>query len=331
MKVIKNQDGNWGWGPTRKKINPVYKESLIKHLNNLDPLFIKAKEKCEFEFILTLFRTRGVEDPGWDSYENTREVFRCISKLKNKVSDFDRIRHIYLWLYGHIIEASEPYEILANLINVISARRYSIENFPDNVRGKYKYPQSPLQKIDRLITMATPVNVSQFVIPLRDLIDRELRNAIFHSDYALYEGEVRIKKPIKSYSSIEINAIINKALAYHEAFEFIYLTHLNSYQEPKIIPVHPEFSRDPNEKAITIIRNGYGLVGLKDNWTKNEIQSGHIPFMIGKLHRYEWKLLEKNPFLTLLPKDKIVRINKLLDMLPKLVRKHIVKRMRSMY
>ena len=267
MGVNKNKDGNWEWEPTRKHINPVYKEALVKYLNNLDPLFNKAKEKCEFEFVLSLLRIKGIEDPGWDTYENTQEVFRCMSYLKTKIKDFNTIRHVYLWLYGHIVEASVPYEILANLINAISGKRFIIDNFPDKARGKHTIPLLPAEKIDKLKEMAAQANINWFVLPLEDFFDRELRNAIFHSDYTLYEGEVRIRKPIKVYSTDEISSLINKALAYHEAFSSLYLIHIGLYQEPKRIPVHPAFSRDPGEEALTIIRKGYGLIGIKDNWT----------------------------------------------------------------
>ena len=331
MSVIKNKNGIWEWKSKGKRFNPIYKEAVIKYLNNLDPLFEKAKETCEFEFILTLLRVRGLQDPGWDPYENTLEVFRCIYKIKNKVRDFNTIRHIYLLLYGHIIEASEPYEILANLINVVSGGRFIIDNFPDKSRGRYKIPQSPSEKIDKLKEAANRINLGQTIFPLEDIFDRELRNAIFHSDYSLYNGEVRIRKPVKSYSHEEINTIINKALAYHEAFSNLYFMHIKMYEEPKVIPVHPEFSDDPSERAITIIRKGYGLVGMKDNWSEEEIKMGHIPHRIGRFHKYEVRLLEKNPFLTILPKDKIIKTNKFLKFLPKLIIKYIIRKIRNKF
>lgn len=331
MSVIKNKEGIWEWEAERKRFNPVYKDSVIKYLNSLDPLFERAKETCEFEFILTLLRVSGLQDPGWDSYENTLEVFRCISKIKNKVREFKTIRHIYLLLYGHILEASEPYEILANLINVVSGGRFIIDNFPDKSRGKYKIPQSPSEKIDKLKEMANSLNLGQAIFPLEDIFDRELRNAIFHSDYSLYNGEVRIRKPVKSYSHDEINTILNKALAYHEAFSNLFFMYIRMYEEPKIIPVHPGFSNDPNEKAITIIRKGYGLVGLKDKWSKEELEMGHIPHRIGRFHRYEVKLLDGNRFLTILPKDRIIRVNKYLKILPNFLQKYIVRKIRNKF
>lgn len=50
--------------------------------------------------------------------------------------------------------------------------------------------------------------------PLRGLINRNLRNAIFHSDYSVYEGKVRIFKPTREYTREEALDCINLALAY---------------------------------------------------------------------------------------------------------------------
>lgn len=53
----------------------------------------------------------------------------CIAKIR----DFETQRYLFLWLYGHIIEASEPYEIAANLITIIDGERFNINNFKEVV------------------------------------------------------------------------------------------------------------------------------------------------------------------------------------------------------
>jgi hypothetical protein len=331
MSIIRNVDGAWEWKSKAIKLNPIYREAVINYLNILDVLFRRAKETCEFEFILTLLRFRGIEDPGWDTYENTQRVFRCISKLSKRYSDCETKRHIYLWLYGHIIEASEPYEILANLINVIAGKRYSAENFPHKVRGKYTIPQSPAEKIDALNQMVGAARIEGFKLPIEEFYDRDLRNAIFHSDYSLINGEVRIRKPLKSYSNEEINEIINKGLAYYEAFQGILSTYTAMYNEPIIISVHPEFSPDPNEKAITIVRKAHGLAGIKDNWTREEISAGYIPYRIGRFLKYEQGILAKDPFTTILPKNRAIVANKFLRIFPRFLRKIIVDKIKDKF
>lgn len=326
-KVVKNKDGKWELRNPDRGVNPIYQDSYMSYLNALSPLFEKAQDTCEFEFINTLLRVRELEGPGWDPFENTQRAFECISKLKKRIKDFYTTRHLFLWLYGHIIEASEPYEILANLINVCEGERFCLNNFPNKKRGRYRIPQSPSEKIDKLEQMASKINMSNCIFPLRDVFDRDLRNAIFHSDYSLYKGEVRIRKPTKVYSHDEVMKVLNKGLAYFESFISIFRSYIRSYDKPKVIEVHKGFGGHPNEKAVTIIRKGHGLVGLKDNWTREELRRGHIPFRVGCFYRYEIKILDEDPLLAILPVDRTERANNILKILPKFISRRLAKRL----
>ena len=157
------------------------------------------------------------------------------------------------------------------------------------------------------------------------MFDRNLRNAIFHADYSLYGDEVRIMKPIKSYSIEEIKRIIVKGGAYYQTIENNFNYHIRTYDKPITIPVHKDFGSHPHERAAIIIRRGYGLVGIKDNWTNEELKKGYMPYRLGRFHKYELKLLDKDPFLTILPADRIKRANKILKVCPKFLRKYVIK------
>lgn len=329
MSIIKNSKGKWDFKNIPKSFNPIYKEALIKYFNTFGPLFEKAKSKSEFEYIITLLRFRGLQDPGWDAWKNTLEAIDGITKLLKRIKDFRIRKHLSLWLYCHIVEASEPYEIIANLINIVDGGRFIKNNFPDNARG---IPKSPSQKINKLTVMSNNINIPDLIFPFNDVFNREIRNAISHSDYAIYNGEVRLPKGGgKVYSQEEIQSLVNKALAYFDTFKNLISFYIRSYEKPKIISVHPEFSKDPQEKAITIIRKGCGLVGIKDNFTKEELKKGKIPFNLGRFHRYELNLLKKDPFPAILPKDKIKRINNILKYLPKFISKYIVKKLQNKF
>lgn len=325
--VSTNENGKWVYKKSPRGGSQIYKDLFINYLNALGPLFEKAKNTCEFEFILTLLRVRGLSDPGWDPFESSKQIFKGLSKVEKKINDFYIFRHLNLLLYAHIVEASEPYEILANMIRICEGKRYHIDNFP--VKGKYLRPQSPSEKIRKLESMASNINMIDSVFPLNDVFDRDLRNAIFHSDYSLYQGEVRIRKPTKSYSNHEITNIMNKGLAYFNAFLTLFNGHISSYDKPKIIPVHKDWGGHPDEKAITIVRRKYGLAGIKDNWTREQLRRGYIPFRIGNFHSYELKLLGKDPLLATLPVNRAERINRILKVLPKFVGKYVVKKLQD--
>lgn len=65
-------------------------------------------------------------------------------------------------------------------------------------------------------------------------------------------------------------------------------------------------------------------MGIKDNWTSEQIKQGHIPFIMGRYLRYEGKMLEKDPRLTILPPNRIKRINMFLKIIPEFLRKKVV-------
>jgi hypothetical protein len=44
---------------------------------------------------------------------------------------YETSRHFALWTYGHVVEASEPYAILADMLDVPSGGFFRVDRFPD--------------------------------------------------------------------------------------------------------------------------------------------------------------------------------------------------------
>lgn len=301
-----------------KNANPFYLNKVAEYLTEFDKAFLRAKETSEFQFILSLLRVRGIENIGEDAYENTVNTFHYISKLLKTQKDDDSKLNIFLWIYGHIVEASEPYEIITNLLNIAKGNEFSTCNFPRIKRGKFDYEQYPHDKIAHIESLASGTEFEGIVKILKEVYDRELRNSIFHSNYAVNRGKVFLKGmkfPI-TYSNKEINEKVNCALAYHEVVNRLYVTHTREYDTTKIIPVSKSFSKLPREKAIIITRENYGIIGMK-----NSINSPSS-WYVGKSHQYERKLMSQGVYT--LPPDRIEISNKLLKALPEVVRKNII-------
>lgn len=316
MKLIpRDKNGKFLEGSFPKSFNPVYAKSLIRYLNYLDPLFQKAQEKDEFQFILTLLRYRGVQAAGWDPYENSVNTIDAIMDLEKKVSGEVK-GNIFLWVYGHIVEASEPYETIANLLNIVLGDSYKGWNFP-KIKTRWGYRnQYPFEKIAYLEALAKKAKMPDVIEPINEVLDTDLRNAIFHSDYSFYDGEIRLNDPPKIYTKQETLAITNKALAYHEVMKNSIEGYQRSYTKSKAIGVSKSFSRDPDEHAVLIIREGHGVTGMRANWNEKEIKKGKTPWFIGKYLGYEKKLLDKGE--VVMPRNKIEMWNKLLRRMPKL-------------
>src|SRR4051794_15816364 len=92
---------------------PDYIDSLLRYLNIFDPLFERAQEANELEFICSLLAIRGLESAGWDAYQSTLEAVAAMVELHNKTESFVASRHLELWIYGHVVEASQPYALVA--------------------------------------------------------------------------------------------------------------------------------------------------------------------------------------------------------------------------
>jgi hypothetical protein len=76
-----------------------------------------------------------------------------------------------------------------------------------------KRPQRFDEKLAELERLAEEVGEAGVLDPLREVWDRELRNAVFHADYTIHGSETRIPTKGKSYSHDEIQTLVNRSLA----------------------------------------------------------------------------------------------------------------------
>ena len=172
------------------------------------------------------------------------------------------------WLYGHAVEASEPYELLANLIDISQGGLFRLMRFPPRKDGG---PPSPGDKIKKLEQAAKSAGMDGVVIPMQEVWNNNLRNAIFHSDYSLHLGDVRFKKlrarkdgtlkeKVFVYKNDEIVILVNWGLAYFRALQLLRSYHIGLYTEPKEIAGDPRVLNDPNARAIVMVREGHGAI-----------------------------------------------------------------------
>lgn len=306
-----------------KSFNKEYTSSLIKYLNCLDPLFRKAQEKSEFQFILSLLRFRGIMPSAHDPYENSLKTVDSIMDLQKKMKGTEKM-NIFLWVYGHIIEASEPYETIANMLNILNGQGYNPWNFPKKLikHGREFINQSPSNKIGVLRQKSSRLGVPEAIFPITDIFDKDLRNAVFHSDYAVSDGEVILSDPSRIYTHQEILKTINKALAYHEVMKNLIKAYTEGYNRSKAIKVSSGFSTDPNEKARLIIRKNHGVVAMKHAWNKKQLSQGKTNWFVGNTMAYEQKYIDKG--ITVLPPNRVDLVNAIIKFLPNSVRVKVI-------
>jgi len=308
MKASLQESGEWSIEATEgdKPLSGPYLSTLKRYLQCMTPAFTGAHERCEFEFILALLRVRGIQDAGWDPFETTLRAIPAMTVVHESMTDLEAARHLHLWIYGHILEASEPYELLANMIAISQGGRWFAQRFPP-VPGKGNRPPrelSPGEKIVSMERVASAASMPQVATPLREIWDRELRNAVFHADYVLHGSEVRILRPHpKKYSNERVMELVNGAHAYHTAIKILYRAHVGMYTESNVIPVHPEFSPDPDDRAVILVREGHGVIGMRDAWTAEEIAAGRVTHLIGNFRAEELTTLHRDRTVTVFPAE----------------------------
>jgi len=56
--------------------------------------------------------------------------------------------------------------------------------------------------------------------------------------------------------------------------------------------MHPLNAGPPNERAVVMVRQGHGAIGLKHAWTLEELKRGHINWRFGRFSMEEMKLAD---------------------------------------
>lgn len=285
MKLRALPDGAWEWDASDPETleelanaHEAYVEAVPRYFRAFEQLFSRAQEASEFEFILALLRVKGEDGVGWDPYETTPDAFSRIGAIVRTTDDFRTRRHLELWLYGHMVEATEPHGLIANMLVIANGGRYSPQPFPPKKsKGGVAVELTPGERIRRIVNLSKEIGLPDAALPLTESWDRLLRNAVFHSDYVLNGDEVRLTKPPRLYTNDEWQRLLNRAAAYHESLTRVHAAFVGSYDTPRLIDVHPDFGTG---KAQVIVTEGYGLVGLRDALTDAEIREGHVPWSI---------------------------------------------------
>lgn len=299
MEVLRDSEtGVWfvEASDEERQLKPDYVDGLPHFLMAFDSLCRGAKKEAEAQFILALLGVRGLQDAGWDPYETTIEGIKAVTRLHNETGDPLAARHLQLWIYGHIVEAAVPYDLLANLIQISRGKSARMTWFPSRA-GR---PVSPGEKIERIAGWSDEIGNHAAGPLLRQIWDRDLRNAVFHSDYSIYGAEIRLPEAGEARSPEELAALSGKASAYHDAVIGVRQAHLQSYTEPKRVPavaISPNF----DEELVVIVRDRDGAVGLKHGLTADQVAAGGIQFRYAKLYPDEVEMLNADPELASLP------------------------------
>jgi hypothetical protein len=180
----------------------VKREDFLKLLTpTIDSLFAKARSGDGLSFVFSVLGiSSGMEDAGWQPVWETQALLSDMAGLIQGPLTEDAKLRLALLLYCHILEASFHYHCIYNLLLTIDGQPPKIFNF----LNKYKngVPPSFQTKISEIEALAEKHGQTGIKAVFREIIRTDIRNAFFHSDYILYNGELRLKHKGSQFAKI---------------------------------------------------------------------------------------------------------------------------------
>ena len=246
-------------------------KSSSRPVDVLRTLFDRAFLADEFEFCSTLLRIRGMEGPGWDPlFESQAMALQLTSQISAPIEDRFRLRLILL-LYCHLTEMNDLYNIVGNLLRILSGQRYNMMPFSKINHPSEKDASTPTAKKERIKEWAVANDCKEVGELFDDFLLKPVRNAFFHSDYIITDDSFNIRygEPVlighELTRKIPLEWLIPKLeLGINTGIAVIQLTagYIQSYKSDKI--VKGRFTPDGRYSDIQLTtEDGHGLTGFK--------------------------------------------------------------------
>lgn len=242
---------------------------MDKVIEDVKTLFEEAKQRSEFDFVLTLINYRGMGTRRtttnlyeWlDAIEFYRGIYQSASgKEKTRIGTI---------LYSMFFENSDFYNVIGSLCRVKLGYKGSSYLFWKT--RKYERYLGVGEKQAFLIELLEDAGKQNIISFLNDNHVPEIRNSFFHSAYSLTDNDYVIQgsDPIPDIGySVDVAGYlypkIENIIMFFESFRKVYLDSFNSYQEDKAVD-----GFFPEPVKVNILGSKEGLKGFR---IKNSVQ-----------------------------------------------------------
>lgn len=241
-------------------------------INDLKSLFGEARQKSEFDFVLTLINYRGMGTQKLTT--NLYEWFDAIEFYKtlfysHKGKEKTRIGTL---IYSTFFENSDFYNIIGSLCRIKLGFKGSSYLFWKTT--KYERLLGIGEKQDFLIELLDEAEKQEIITFFIDNHFKEIRNTFFHSAYSLSEDEYFLhdSEPItiggvRQYSfNVEtfLYPKVKNIITFFDNFKKLYLDSFDSFKVDKEVD-----GLFPNPSKVIILGSEDGLKGFK---IKNAVQ-----------------------------------------------------------
>lgn len=232
-----------------------------------EALWTDAFKKRPFDAVCALLRVAGLQDAGWDPFEESEAAFKDYNwhlKAKSKeLSDKSQWR-IGLLMYCQACEMSAIHHMLANLLRILVDQPYHINPLGSLGRASKKrmfkwYPPSAKVKWHKILEMADAAKRPDLVRLIENVYDDQVRNAVSHSDYIITKDTFRWTEsglggqlPLENLSNLIANAF---------SFTGRFMAVRDRWL--KLITAKHRYHRWPNYEVLELLRSGGKLDGFR--------------------------------------------------------------------
>jgi hypothetical protein len=206
-------------------------------------LMEESRRKNEFEFVNVLLGYKGMGDLfSLTHFYESDNLFEEFPKLMSGNYDDKNTLRLGLFLYCHFFEMDELYRIIGNLVNIVNGGRFQAFLF-DDIDADDLYP---LEKITEIRKTAELCGFVQLMDCFDGVYSNQLRNAFFHSNYSVSEGnfvntsrkhEIKIAGKTKYTLTIkdDLAPLLDGTITFAQHFFGEIRRAKHSYQQNKII------------------------------------------------------------------------------------------------
>jgi hypothetical protein len=174
----------------------------------LERLADAARTKDEFAYLHAILGINGgAEDVGWQPSNESRTFVSELVSLINTPLHIHTKARLALVVYCHITEANFLYHDVFNLLLAADGQPVRVFNFTHKVQnGK---PPSVNAKLADIKATADRMGHGAISAMFDEIWKPEMRNAVFHSDYILFEDELRVKHRVTQIAKIPLEQVFD--------------------------------------------------------------------------------------------------------------------------
>jgi len=223
-------------------------------------LFEEARQKDELSFLFAVLGINsGMEDAGWQPIGETHALVNDLIGLINAPLHSDTKVRLMLFLYCHITEADFLYHCLYNLLLTIEGQPPKMFSFLDLYRNGI--PPSFSKKLSEIKKKASKNGFESIESILEEIVRSDIRNAFYHSDYILFENEMRLKhNGYQIVSFPEVIDLVDKAMSFFNFFFAQLVKARSSFQKGHKITGRKTPNGEPLSSVdVTVDDNGIAI------------------------------------------------------------------------